>query len=119
MLAEELFEAHRRGEVEVSCGRAADFFGPGTPSSVALNPRAIERLRAGKAVEVFGDPDQPHGYSYTPDVARALAELGTRLEALGKVFHLPLAWAGSTRGLIERAAAPLGLPGAVRAIPGR
>jgi nucleoside-diphosphate-sugar epimerase len=117
MLVEELFEAHRRGELEVSSGRASDFFGPDTPLSVLFNPRSLARLRAGKSVEVFGDPDLSHGYSYTPDVARGLVELGTRPEAVGKVFHLPLAWAGSSRELVARAGALLGVAGTVRAVP--
>ncbi len=117
MLVEELFEAHRRGEVEVTTGRASDYFGPGTPLSMVLHERAITRLRAGKSVEVFGDPDQPHGYSYTPDVARGLVELGTRPEAVGKAFHLPLAWTGTTRELLERCAAALGQRASITAVP--
>jgi nucleoside-diphosphate-sugar epimerase len=117
MLVEELFEAHRRGEVEVTTGRASDFFGPATPHSVLFNPRALSRLRNGHSVEVLGDPDLAHGYSYTPDVARGLAELGTRPEAVGRAFHLPLAWSGTTRGLVERAAALLDQPGSVRVVP--
>ncbi|WP_052548692.1 NAD-dependent epimerase/dehydratase family protein [Enhygromyxa salina] len=116
-LVEELFEAHRRGEVEVTTGRASDYFGPDTPLSVLLNPRALARVRAGKRVEAFGDPDLPHGYSYTPDVARGLAELGTRPEAVGRAFHLPLSWAGSSRGLVERFGQALGQAGAIRAVP--
>lgn len=116
-LVEELFEAHRRGEVEVTTGRASDFFGPATPLSMLFNQRSLERLRAGKPIEMFGDPDMPHGYSYTPDVARGLVELGTRAEAVGKVFHLPLAWAGSSRALVQRAGELLGSTGAVRAVP--
>ncbi|MFV8752455.1 NAD-dependent epimerase/dehydratase family protein [Nannocystaceae bacterium ST9] len=118
MLAEEMFEAHRRGEVEVTSGRASDFFGPDTPNSMLLHPRSLTRLRAGKSVEVFGNPDMPHAYSYTPDVARGLAELGTRPEAVGKVFHLPVAWTGTSRALLERCAAALGHQARVSVIPG-
>lgn len=117
MLVEEMFEAHRRGEVEVTTGRASDYFGPSTPLSTILYPRALERLRAGKPVELFGDPDQPHAYNYTPDVARGLAELGTRPEAIGRAFHLPAAWTGTTRELIARFGAALGQPGSVRVVP--
>ncbi|MFO7564909.1 MAG: NAD(P)H-binding protein [Enhygromyxa sp.] len=116
-LVEELFEAHRRGEVEVTTGRASDFFGPDTPRSVLFNPRSLARLREGAGVEVFGDPDLPHGYSYTPDVARGLVELGTRPEAIGRAFHLPLAWTGSTRELVAWAGALLGRSGALRVVP--
>ena len=117
MLVEEMFEAHRRGEVEVTSGRASDYFGPDTPRSVLLNPRALDRLRASSAVEVLLDADMPHAYNYTPDVARGLAELGTRPEALGKAFHLPTTWTGTSRELVVRFAAALGQTGKVRVIP--
>jgi nucleoside-diphosphate-sugar epimerase len=117
MLVEELFEAHRRGEVEVTTGRASDYFGPDTPLSVLFHQRSLDRLRAGKAVEVFGDPDMPHGYSFTPDVARGLVELGLRPEAVGQAFHLPLSWTGTTRELVQRAGALLGRSGTVRRVP--
>jgi nucleoside-diphosphate-sugar epimerase len=117
MLVEEMFEAHRRGEVQVTTGRASDYFGPNTPLSTILYPRALERLRAGKPVELFGDPDQPHAYNYTPDVAGGLAELGTRPEAVGRAFHLPATWTGTTRELIARFGAAIGKPGSVRVVP--
>jgi nucleoside-diphosphate-sugar epimerase len=117
ILVEELFEAHRRGEVEVTTGRASDYFGPQTPRSMLLHPRALERLRAGKPVEVFGDPDMLHAYNYTPDVARALAILGERPEAIGKAFHLPAAWRGTSRELIQRFGEALRQPGRVRVVP--
>jgi nucleoside-diphosphate-sugar epimerase len=117
LLVEEMFEAHRRGELEVTSGRASDYFGPGTPLSMILYPRALARLRAGKPVELFGDPDQRHAYSFTPDVARGLAILGTRPEAAGRVFHLPAAWTGTTRELISRFGAAAGQPGGVRVVP--
>lgn len=116
-LVDELFEAHRRGEVEVTTGRASDYFGPDTPLSTLLHARSIARLHAGKSVEVFGDPDIPHGYSYTPDVARGLVELGTRPEAVGKAFHLPLAWGGTTRAMVERCGMVLGRGGTVTSVP--
>jgi nucleoside-diphosphate-sugar epimerase len=117
MLVEEMFAAHRRGEVEVTTGRASDYFGPGTPLSMILYPRALARLRAGKPVELFGDPDQRHAYCFTPDVARGLAELGTRPEAIGRAWHLPAAWTGTTRELISRFGAAVGQPGSVRVVP--
>ena len=41
------------------------------------------------------------GYSYTPDVAAGLATLGTAAGAIGKVWHLPVAPARTTRQIIE------------------
>lgn len=117
MLVDEMFEAHRRGEVEVTTGRASDYIGPDTPRSMLLHPRAMSRLLAGKSVELFADPDMPHAYNYTADVARALVELGTRPEAIGRVFHLPAVWTGTSRELLERCGALLGRPVKTTVIP--
>jgi len=104
-LVGELFEAHERGEVEVTTGRASDYFGPGTASAAVFGPRFFEQLHKGGHIDVIGDPDQPHSYSYTPDVARGLAILGTHEAAAGRAFHLPVAAQLTTRQLIDRFAA--------------
>ena len=49
----------------------------------------------------MGDPDQPHSYSYTPDVAAALVTLGTQPGATGSVWHLPVAETRTTRQIID------------------
>ncbi|WP_242342679.1 NAD-dependent epimerase/dehydratase family protein [Anaeromyxobacter terrae] len=116
MLARELSEAHARGEVRATTGRASDYFGPDVPTAL-LGARFAERILAGKPIEMGGDPDQPHGYSYGPDVARGLAVLGANPSADGKVWHLPLSWTGTTRGLVEAIGAALGRRGRVRPMP--
>jgi nucleoside-diphosphate-sugar epimerase len=116
MLARELFEAHARGDVRATTGRASDYFGPDV-SVALLGVRFAERLLAGKPLEMGGDPDQQHGYSYVPDVARGLAALGTDPAADGKAWHLPLAWTGTTRGLVEAIGVALGRRATVRAAP--
>ena len=52
--------------------------------------------------QVMGDPDQPHSYSYTPDVAAGLIALGTARDATGQVWHLPVAETRTTRQIIEQ-----------------
>jgi nucleoside-diphosphate-sugar epimerase len=44
---------------------------------------------AGKTATVLGDPDQPHTYTYLPDIGEGLATLGEHPEAPGEVWHLP------------------------------
>ena len=44
---------------------------------------------AGKTASVLGDPDQPHTYTYIPDIAEGLAVLGEHQDAPGQVWHLP------------------------------
>jgi nucleoside-diphosphate-sugar epimerase len=114
-LARELADAQARGAVRATTGRASDFFGPGM--HLSLFGRGGPRLLTGKPVDALGDPDQPHGYSYGLDVARGLAALGLHPSADGKVWHLPLAWTGTTRALVAVVGAALGVRGTVRAVP--
>ncbi len=50
---------------------------------------------------MFGDPDQPHSYSYIPDVAAGLVALGSSETARG-VWMLPVLPAETTRAVIAR-----------------
>ena len=93
--------AHASGQVEVAIGRASDYFGPGATRS-ALGETVFGTALAGKTAQVMGDPDQPHSYSYTPDVAAALITLGTAPGATGEVWHLPVAETRTTRQVIEQ-----------------
>lgn len=87
-------------------GRAADFFGPDTPISM-LGEHFWTRVLAGKSSQLFGDPDQLHTYSFTPDVARGLVALGSREDTAG-VWMLPVQPAETTRAVVGRFAAALG-----------
>lgn len=100
-MTEELLAAHASGEVEVVIGRASDYFGPGAMRS-ALGETVFGTALDGKTAQVMGNPDQPHSYSYTPDVAAALITLGTRPEAVGQIWHLPVAEPRTTRQIIEQ-----------------
>ena len=73
----ELLAAHQAGRVEVAIGRASDYFGPGATRS-ALGETVFGTALTGRTAQVMGNPDLPHSYSYTPDVAAALITLGTR-----------------------------------------
>jgi nucleoside-diphosphate-sugar epimerase len=59
---------------------------------------------------VAGDGALLHSYSYAPDVAAGLAALGAKSEALGQVWHLPVAPAESTAQMVERFSRALGQP---------
>jgi nucleoside-diphosphate-sugar epimerase len=100
-MTQELLDAHARGQAEVAIGRASDYFGPGTTRS-ALGETVFATAIAGKTAQVMGDPDQPHSYSFTPDVAAGLITLGTAPDATGAVWHLPVSAAPTTREVIEQ-----------------
>jgi nucleoside-diphosphate-sugar epimerase len=108
-LADRFMAAHRAGDVPVVIARASDYFGPRGVDSAA-GERFFAPLLAGKSVQVFGDVDAPHAYTFIPDFARALIALGRRDEALGQAWHVPTAPAVSQRRFAELAAEAAGLP---------
>jgi nucleoside-diphosphate-sugar epimerase len=113
--AQVMLDAHARGDVAVAIGRASDFFGPGNSNSI-LGDRLWSKLYAGRRVELVGDPDQPHTYSYTADVADGLVTLGladpmlsSDADVYGRVWHLPAHPAESTRTWVARFAHAIGV----------
>jgi len=113
---ESLLGAHLRGDVRVAIGRASDYFGPGAATTSIFGDRFFRRVLAGKSADCFGDPDQPHSYSFTPDVAAGLEALGRRDDA-GGVWMLPVQPAESTRAVIARFGRALGRELEVSRIP--
>lgn len=108
-LSRRLFEAHAKGELRTTAGRAADFFGPGVRMS-AMGERLWPALLKGKPVEWVGNPDLPHSLTYVPDFARALVRLGAEERAWGRAWHVPSPEAQTPRQVIARMAALAGLP---------
>ena len=88
-MSEELLAAHRAGRIEVAIGRASDYFGPRGGAQSNLGDRVFPAAMAGKTANVLGDPDQPHTYTYVPDIGEGLAVLGEHPDAPGEVWHLP------------------------------
>ena len=88
-MARELLAAHQAGRVEVTIGRASDYFGPRGGAQSNLGDRVFTAALAGKTASVLGDVDQPHTYSYIPDIGEGLAVLGEHPDAPGEVWHLP------------------------------
>lgn len=100
-MTEQLLDAHAAGQVEVVIGRASDYFGPGAIKS-ALGDTVFAAALAGKSAQVMGDLNQPHSYSYTPDVATALITLATAPpRATGQIWHLPVAEPRTIREVVD------------------
>ncbi len=115
-LVERYLAAHQAGTVEVALGRAADFFGPKVLNSV-LGDRVFPALLAGRPAQLIGNVDLPHSYSYIGDVARGLAILGERPEAVGRSWLLPVAPPATQRAMVELIGQQLGRPVRVQALP--
>jgi nucleoside-diphosphate-sugar epimerase len=88
-MARQLLAAQHAGSVQVAIGRASDYFGPRGGAQSNLGDRVCRPALAGKTATVLGDPDQPHTYTYIPDIGEGLAVLGEHPDAAGEVWHLP------------------------------
>jgi nucleoside-diphosphate-sugar epimerase len=115
-MSRELMEANASGKVRVAIGRASDFFGPRVLASAA-GEQVFGRAVAGKSAQVAGDPDQPHTYTYAPDIGRGLVIPGEREEALGRAWHLPSPETVTTRRFVETIFEEVGKPARVQAAP--
>ncbi len=115
-MAKDLMAASEAGKVRVAAGRPSDYFGPRGLLS-AMGERVFYPALAGKKAQVMGDPDQPHSYSYLPDIARSLIVLGESDEADGKAWHLPNAPAVTTRQFVEMVYAAAGTEPGIQTMP--
>src|SRR5215210_7359928 len=115
-MSEELMEAHTSGKVRVAIGRASDAFGPRVLVSAA-GEQVFGRAVQGKSAQLAGDPDQPHTYTYVPDIGRGLVILGEREEALGQAWHLPSPETLTTRRFVEMIFEEVGKPARIQAAP--
>ena len=100
--AEKLFDAHRRGDVLATAGRASDFYGP-RGTQTGLGDFFWPRVLAGKTAYLPFPLDAVHTYHYIPDVATGLATLGCADRgAYGTPWMLPCAPAETLRTLAMR-----------------
>ncbi len=73
----------------MAIGRASDYYGPHGGAQSNLGDRVVAPALAGKTASVLGDPDQPHTYTFIPDIGEGLAVLGEHPDAPGRAWHLP------------------------------
>jgi nucleoside-diphosphate-sugar epimerase len=112
----ELIQAHRAGRVKVAIGRGSDFFGPFVGASAVGDRMFLAALR-GEPVDVLGDPEARHSFTYIDDFGEALAILGTHEEAFGRAWHVPNAPAVSNRRYAELVIRAAGSRSSVREVP--
>ncbi|WP_242395327.1 NAD-dependent epimerase/dehydratase family protein [Anaeromyxobacter oryzisoli] len=112
-LHDALMDAAARGEVRVAVGRASDFYGPNAGAGSHLGDVFWRGVLAGRRGDLLVNPDQPHTYHFTRDVAAGLVALGLDDGADG-LFMLPCEPALTTRQLVDRLGAALGRPISIR-----
>jgi nucleoside-diphosphate-sugar epimerase len=109
--------AHNDGRLRAAAVRASDFYGPGV-TLAALGEASFGRLSGGKSAQTFGDPDQPHSFTYVNDVARALVSVAEGGEdVLGQSWHVPNAPDRTVRQLLIAFAEELGVKPKIQTLP--
>lgn len=79
--------AHASGRARVTEVRGSDYLGATAAST--LGDQVVPRLLRGRAVRVLADPDVPHTYTFTGDVARLLLTVATDERGWGRAWHVP------------------------------
>jgi nucleoside-diphosphate-sugar epimerase len=90
--------AHDEGRIRATEVRASDFVGP---RSQGYLPQLIPRIQAGKSCQVIGDPDAPHSWNYTNDVAHTLVTVAKDDRSWGRAWHAPANPPRSARQAID------------------
>jgi nucleoside-diphosphate-sugar epimerase len=106
-----LLKAFEAKTITGCIARAADFYGPDCDKS-GLNTTVFERFSAKKSAQWLGKADTLHAFTYVPDMAKALAILGTddRMNQ-SFVWHLPTAVPTLTGlEIMEQAGKEFGVP---------
>lgn len=85
-----MLDEARADGLRATVARSADFYGPGAGTSV-FNMLAVDKVVRGKRPVWLFDASKPHSMTYTPDIGRALAVVGTDERATGRTWHLPTA----------------------------
>ncbi|MEO3941565.1 NAD-dependent epimerase/dehydratase family protein [Paenarthrobacter nicotinovorans] len=78
-------ELHAANTVSVIAG---DFFGPRVKMAHA-GERMVPLVLAGKRIQVIGSADQPHSFTYVPDLAAAMIAAALEPRLWNSVLHAP------------------------------
>jgi nucleoside-diphosphate-sugar epimerase len=97
---------------------AGDFFGPRVLASHA-GERVVPAVLEGKRVMVVGSADQPHSFTYVPDLAAAMVRAAQTPSAWNRVWHAPTGPAITQRQLATAFTEAGGVPAPkIGAVPG-
>ncbi|WP_037363969.1 NAD-dependent epimerase/dehydratase family protein [Amycolatopsis orientalis] len=110
LLSEQLLAMHDEGRIRAVEVRASDFFGPGVTEGGHLAARVVPNVLRGRKVQVLGDPDAPHSWTYISDVARTLVAAAREEKAWGKAWHVPTGPPRSARVMVALLCEAAGVP---------
>ncbi len=97
---------------------ASDFYGPRVLTSHA-GDRLLPAVLAGRTVRPLGSLDEPHSWTYVPDLAAAMITAAARKDLWNSFLHAPTAPSVTQRQLVEVVATAAAVPAPrVSAVPG-
>jgi nucleoside-diphosphate-sugar epimerase len=88
--------------------RASDYIGEGAAG--IFSAVILPAINAGRTAWAPADPDLPHTFTYTGDMARTLVELARDERAFGKAWHVPSPAPVTIRQLADRYTTLTGRP---------
>lgn len=107
-IATSLMREWESGSLTAMIARAADFYGPSTPTALPSVMVFAPLCRGQRASWLVNDA-VPHSFTFTPDAAKGLVTLAAHESAWNQTWHLPTTPPPPTgREFIEMAAEALG-----------
>jgi nucleoside-diphosphate-sugar epimerase len=88
---------------------ASDFYGPLVRNAHA-GERLVPTVLAGRTMRVLGSLDQPHSFTYVPDLAAAMIVAASREDLWNSFLHAPTAAALTQRQLVGLVATAADVP---------
>lgn len=88
---------------------ASDFYGPLVRTAHA-GERMVPAVLAGRTMRVLGSADQPHSWTYVPDLAAAMIKAADTPQLWNSLLHAPTAPALTQRALVAAYAEAAGVP---------
>jgi nucleoside-diphosphate-sugar epimerase len=104
----ELLRARAASSTPTVSVAASDFYGPRVRTAHA-GERLVPALLEGRRVSMVGSLDQPHSFTYVPDLARAMIRAAQTPSLWGKFLHAPTAPPPTQRELAEALAQAAGV----------
>jgi nucleoside-diphosphate-sugar epimerase len=104
----ELLRAREASPTPTVSVAASDFFGPEVRMAHA-GERLVPKVLAGTTVNVVGSLDQPHSFTFVPDLARAMITASRKPELWNTFLHAPTSPAVTQRQLVQALAAAAGV----------
>lgn len=89
-IATQLMEETKKGNLQASIARAADFYGPKTDKSF-INVMVFENFSKGKKAQWLVNAETLHSFTFTPDAGKAIYLLSKNEHSFNQVWHMPTA----------------------------